>query len=106
LMIYYAFMFSLMTLSFWIVRADGLIGVYFNMTSFARQPADVYRGLLKFFLIFCFPMLVTINFPVEAMIKSLSWQYTLWGIFLCSAFLYGTHKFWSLGVNHYRSASS
>lgn len=105
-LIYYTIMFTLMTLSFWITRAEGLIGVYFNLTSFARQPADIYRGALKFFLTFCFPMIVSINFPTEVMIRSVTFPAVLWGLFLTALFLYGTHRFWQFGVNHYRSASS
>jgi ABC-2 type transport system permease protein len=106
MMVYYTIMFTLMTLSFWIIRAEGLIGVYFNLTSFSRQPADIYRGILKFFLTFCFPMIITINFPTQVMIRTLSFHYMIWGIFITALFVYGTHKFWNYGVNHYRSASS
>ncbi len=106
ILIYYTIMFTLMTLAFWIVRADGLIGVYFNLTSFARQPADIYRGSLKFFLTFIFPMIVVINFPTQVMIRSVTLSAGLLGILPTVIFLYATHKFWHFGVNHYRSASS
>ncbi len=106
ILLYYSILFTLMTISFWIVRADGVIGVYFNVINFSRQPADIYKGLFKFFLIFVFPMLVTLNFPVQALVKSLSLPYMAWALFVGTLSFWLSSKFWHFGIRHYSSASS
>lgn len=106
MLIYYSIMFTLMTLAFWIVRVDGVIGVYFNVINFARQPADIYRGFLKIFFIFIFPMLVTINFPVLVIIRGLSFPLFIWSLAVGLFSLYISQLFWKYALNHYSSASS
>ena len=106
LMLYYSLMATMMTLSFWIIRADGIIGVYFNIINFSRQPIDIYKGFWKFFFIFIFPMMLTINFPVLAMIRVLSFPYLVWGLLVGFTSLYISHRFWNYGIKHYSSASS
>ena len=105
-LIYYSIMTTMMTLAFWIVRVDGIIGVYFNIINFARQPADIYHGWVKLFLIYIFPMLITINFPVLVLIKTLSIPMMLWGILVGLIALNISRLFWNYGIKHYSSASS
>lgn len=104
--IYYAIMFMLMTISFWTIRGEGMIDVYFQSTNFARQPAEIYRGVLKLILTFVVPMLVIVNFPVKAIIRSLSGWLVLYGLAAGLLLLYASHKFWGFAVKNYRSASS
>jgi ABC-2 type transport system permease protein len=106
ILIYYSIMFTLMTLAFWIVRVDGVVDVYFNVINFARQPADIYKGFLKTFFIFIFPMLVTINFPVMVLIRVLSSPYLVWSLLVGFISLYISNRFWKYALNHYSSASS
>ncbi|MCX7919079.1 MAG: ABC-2 family transporter protein [bacterium] len=106
MMIYYAIMFILMTISFWTIRGEGMISVYYQSTNFARQPAEIYRGLLKLILTFVFPMLVIVNFPVKAILNALSGWLVLYGLIAGLILLYASHRFWSFAVKDYRSASS
>jgi ABC-2 type transport system permease protein len=106
MLIYYSIMFMLMTISFWTIRGEGMISVYFQSTNFARQPAEIYRGMLKLFLTFVFPMLVIVNFPVKAILHSLSGWMVGYGLIAGLVLLYASHKFWSYAVKDYRSASS
>jgi ABC-2 type transport system permease protein len=106
MVIYYSIMFMLMTISFWTIRGEGMISVYFQSTNFARQPAEIYRGMLKLFLTFVFPMLVVVNFPVKAILNLLSGWMVVYGLIAGLVLLYASHKFWSYAVKDYRSASS
>lgn len=106
MLIYYAIMFILMTISFWTIRGEGMISVYYQSTNFARQPAEIYRGVLKIILTFVFPMLVVVNFPVKAIIHALSGWLIVYGLIAGLVLLYASHRFWSFAVKDYRSASS
>ncbi|MFB3896157.1 MAG: ABC transporter permease [bacterium] len=106
MLIYYSIMFMMMTISFWTIRGEGMISVYYQSTNFARQPAEIYRGMLKLFLTFVFPMIVVVNFPVKAILNSLSGWLVLYGLIAGIVLLYLSHKFWSFAVKDYRSASS
>src|ERR1700677_1554055 len=46
--VHYSIMFFLATMSFWIVRAQGLIYGYFSIFNIARYPYTIFHGPFKF----------------------------------------------------------
>src|SRR6202007_883607 len=46
--VHYSIMLSLAAMSFWIVRAQGLVYGYFNFLDIARYPGSIYPRLFKF----------------------------------------------------------
>lgn len=54
-------MFALSAMSFWIVRAQGLIYGYFNLFNIARYPDAVFRGVFKVIFSYVIPVIIVAN---------------------------------------------
>jgi len=70
--IHYSLMFLLASISFWTVRAQGIVWGYYNMFQIARMPDEAFRGLFKAFFTFAIPMLLVSNVPVRVLVSTLS----------------------------------
>ena len=107
-LIHYAIMFSLATLSFWIVRAQGLIYGYFNIVSIARYPDVVFSGLFKLVFTWLVPVIVVSNVPARLLTRAGSHPVTL-TLYLgciCLLALSLSRIFWRYALRRYASASS
>ena len=52
LLIHYSLLFLLATVSFWTVRAQGIVWGYYNLFNIARLPDEAFRGAFKAFFTF------------------------------------------------------
>src|SRR5207237_2564565 len=69
--IHYSIMLSLAAVSFWIVRAQGLVYGYFNFLNIARYPDVIYPRLFRFVFGWIIPVVIVANIPARLLIKSL-----------------------------------
>src|SRR5947209_4644984 len=69
--IHYSLMFLLASISFWTVRAQGIIWGYYSLFSIARLPDAAYRGFFKVFFTFAVPMFLVANVPAELLASQL-----------------------------------
>jgi len=106
--IHYSIMFFLATISFWIVRAQGLIYGYFNLFNIARYPDVVFRGLFKFVFSWIVPVIIVANVPARLLMRSLESPGPLFWQIAGAAFIVatGTRLFWQNALKRYSSASS
>ncbi len=106
--IHYAIMFSLATMSFWIIRAQGLIYGYFNFFNIARYPDVVFHGVFKVIFTYAIPVIIVANVPTRFLTRAL--DSPLHGIFQLAAvtifIVCATRLFWRLALRRYSSASS
>lgn len=107
ILIHYSLMFALATISFWTVRAQGIVYGYYNLFQIARMPDEAFRGLFKAVFTFALPMLLVSNVPVRVLIGTLT-DYRLLLLLLgmvvvCAA---GSEWVWRHSVRRYTSASS
>ena len=106
--IHYSIMFSLASLSFWIVRAQGLIYGYYNLMNVARYPDQVFGGVFKFLFTWLIPVIVVANAPARILVRSLSQPYLplfqLAAVSLLAVTL--SRLFWVFALRRYSSASS
>ena len=106
--IHYSIMLTLAAVSFWIVRAQGLVYGYFNFLHIARYPDVIFPRL--FFLIFSWviPVVIVSNIPARLLIKSFG--HPAWLMFHLmaagSAVFILARVFWRFALRHYSSASS
>ena len=107
-LVHYAIMFSLATLSFWIVRAQGLIYGYFNLVSIARYPDSVFSGVFKFVFSWLIPVIVVSNVPARLLTRAGShpWTLLLYLAGACVLSLTLSRFFWLCALRRYGSASS
>src|SRR5206468_10613109 len=107
IVIHYALMFLLASVSFWTVRAQGIVWGYYNLFNIARLPDEAFRGLFKAFFTFALPMLLIANVPVKLLVQKLGSpfeRFLLLGMAACC--LVVSEAGWRMSVRHYTSASS
>src|SRR5258708_25334955 len=71
ILIHYSLMFLLSAISFWTVRAQGIVWGYYNLFQVARMPDEAFQGLFKAVFTFAIPMLLVSNRPVRVLTSKL-----------------------------------
>lgn len=105
-LIHYALMLLIVTFSFWIVRAQGLVYGYYNLFPIARIPKEAFKGGARIFFTYFLPMLVVANFPAEVLIRGLQRSSVLWVIGLAAILLLVASMWFRFALRFYTSASS
>src|SRR5580765_2736236 len=75
--VHYSIMLGLAGVSFWIVRAQGLVYGYFNFLNIARYPDSIFPRLFRFVFGWIVPVVVVANIPARLLIKSLGQPFPL-----------------------------
>ena len=106
-LIHYALMFLLATISFWTVQAQGIVWTYYNLFNVARLPDAAFRGLFKVFFSYAVPMLLVANVPVKMLTDRLDspWEIAVLLLMTLSC-LTVSEVGWRIAVRRYTSASS
>jgi ABC-2 type transport system permease protein len=111
LVIHYSLVVLAVSITFWIIKSEGLEGSYFTLTEFSRLPREAYRGIFKgaasVVFVYALPVVVVSNVPARLLIENgLNVTNALWllGVtvlwFAFAAFVF--HR----GLRRYSSASS
>src|ERR1700751_1251814 len=98
--IHYSIMLNLAAVSFWIVRAQGLVYGYFNFLNIARYPDVIYPRLFCFIFSWVIPVVIIANIPARLLIKSLGQPLPLmlhWIIASTTVFVL-SRKFWKFAL--------
>jgi ABC-2 type transport system permease protein len=107
LLVHYSLMFLLASVSFWTVRAQGIVWGYYNLFNIARMPDDAFRGVFKAVFSFALPVLLVSNVPVRVLANKLTtpsaWL-ALLGLGIAWAIV--SEWFWRFSIRRYTSASS
>jgi len=108
ILIHYSLMFLLATISFWTVRAQGIVWGYYNLFNIARMPDEAFqRGLFKTVFTFVVPMLLVSNVPVRLLLDKLTSPLPLALLFAMSLMCFAVSEVgWRASVRRYTSASS
>lgn len=107
LSVHYSIMYMLACISFWTVRAQGIVWGYYNLFQLARLPDEAFRGAFRAVFSFVIPVLLVTNVPVKVIIEKLeSPLEILWLLLLSAAVFALSEWFWRRSVRHYASASS
>lgn len=106
--VHYSIMFALATLSFWIVRAQGLIYGYYNIVNVSRYPSEVFGGMFKLVFTWLIPVIVVANWPARILARP--WESApplVLQLVLASALCLTLSRwFWQFALRRYSSASS
>jgi len=109
-LIHYSLMFLLASISFWTVRAQGIVWGYYNLFNIARMPDEAFGGLFKALFTFAIPMLLVSNVPVRVLADKLSSPQEMVKLVILvamSVFCFVISELgWRASVRHYTSASS
>jgi ABC-2 type transport system permease protein len=107
ILIHYSLMFLLATLSFWTVRAQGIVWGYYNLFQIARMPDEAFQGLFKALFTFALPMLLVSNVPVRVLAQMPASPAQLLLLLAMSAVCFVVSEWgWRASMKRYTSASS
>jgi len=108
ILIHYSLMFLLTTISFWTVRAQGIVWGYYNLFQVARMPDEAFqRGLFRNLFTFAIPMLLVSNVPVRVLADKLTSRPQLLLLLGMSIVCFLVSEWvWRASVRRYTSASS
>ncbi len=105
--IHYSLMFLLASISFWTVRAQGIVWGYYNLFNIARLPDEAFHGLFKAVFTFALPMLLVSNVPVRLLADKLSSPGPILLLLAMSILCFVVSEWgWRASVRRYTSASS
>lgn len=105
--IHYCLMFSLAAVSFWTVRAQGIVYGYYNLFNIARMPDEAFpRGVFKSVFTFVLPVLLVSNVPVRLLIDRLTSSACLLLLGMAVGCAMLSTWIWRISVKRYTSASS
>jgi ABC-2 type transport system permease protein len=107
ILIHYSLMFLLATISFWTVRAQGIVWGYYNLFQIARMPDEAFKGLFKAVFTFAVPMLLVSNVPVRVLADKVTHPAPLFLLLAMSVFCFAVSEWgWRASLRRYTSASS
>jgi ABC-2 type transport system permease protein len=107
ILIHYSLMFLLATISFWTIRAQGLVWGYYNLFNIARMPDEAFQGPFRAVFTFVIPMLLVSNVPVRVLADKLSSPKQIVLLLAMSVVCFLVSEFgWRSSLKHYTSASS
>lgn len=107
IVIHYSLMFLLATISFWTVRAQGIVWGYYNLFNIARLPDEAFQGLFKAFFTFAIPMLLVSNVPTRVLADKLEHPSTILLLIAMSLACFAVSELgWRASLRRYTSASS
>lgn len=105
-LIHYALLMMLMSLAFWMTRAQGFINAYYNVFQIARLPREAFKGLALFAFTWAVPLLLIANVPARTLLYGLN-ATDLIHMGLVTAILLALSTFiFQAGLRRYGSASS
>ena len=105
--IHYSLMFLLTTISFWTVRAQGIVWGYYSMFNIARLPDAAFRGFFKVFFTFAIPMILVSNVPAKLLAAKLRSPFEMLLLVVMMAVCFVLSQLgWRFALRHYTSASA
>jgi ABC-2 type transport system permease protein len=106
--VHYSIMLSLAAVSFWIVRAQGLVYGYFNFLNIARYPDVIFPRIFRFVFGWIIPVVIIANIPARLLIKPLGQPgWLMLHLVIASTIIFWLSRFfWRFALRHYSSASS
>jgi ABC-2 type transport system permease protein len=102
----YALLLTLVTLSFWFVRIDNIMAIFWAFTDAGRFPIDLYPGWLRFTLATVVPIGIAVTVPAEAISGRMALE-TFFGMLIGTALAVAAASwFWRIGLRNYTGASA
>ncbi len=108
ILVHYSLMFLLATISFWTVRAQGIVWSYYTLFQLSRVPDVAFRaGLFKTFFTFAIPMLLDANVPAKLLANRLHSPFDPLLLLVLSVACFAVSEAgWRFATRRYTSASS
>ncbi len=107
IVIHYSLMFLLASISFWTVRAQGIVWGYYNLFNIARMPDEAFGGAFKAVFTLAIPMLLVSNVPVRVLANKLDSPAQVALLLVMTLVCFGVSEWvWRASLRRYTSASA
>jgi ABC-2 type transport system permease protein len=106
LVLMYALLLSLATLSFWFVRVDNILAIWWAFLDAGRFPVDVYPGWLRVTMSTVVPIGVAVTVPAQAVSGRLDGMGLLLTLAGTAMAWWFAGWFWRRGLRSYTGASA
>ena len=105
-LIHYALLLILMSLAFWMTRAQGFINAYYNVFQIARLPREAFHGAARIVFTWTVPLLLIANVPARTLLHGLNARDLMGMLGATAALLAVSTTVFQAGLRRYGSASS
>ncbi|MCE0523926.1 MAG: ABC-2 family transporter protein [Methylacidiphilales bacterium] len=105
-LIHYALLLMLMSLAFWMTRAQGFINAYYNVFQIARLPREAFHGVARIAFTWTVPLLLIANVPARTLLDGLNGDDLLGMACATGILLAVSTAVFQAGLRRYGSASS
>ena len=105
-LIHYALLLMLMSLAFWMTRAQGFMYAYYNVFQIARLPREAFNGMARIIFTWTVPLLLIANVPASTLLHGLNALDVLGMLAVTAIFLVLSTTVFQAGLRRYGSASS
>ncbi len=106
LLVHYALLLALVSLTFWIVQAESVLLGYYSIFQVARLPREAATGWFRVIFTFAIPLLLVANVPATTLIWGLQPGPILIFFLTCISTATLASFFFQFGLRRYQSASS
>jgi ABC-2 type transport system permease protein len=106
LIIHYAAVLLIVSLTFWIIGSQGIEGSYFTLFEFARIPRQAFVGVREVLFVWALPAVISSNVPASVLIHGFQAHYVLWLAGAAAVWLTIGILAFRAGLRRYASASS
>jgi ABC-2 type transport system permease protein len=102
----YCLLLVLSTLSFWFVRVENLLAIFWSFIDAGRFPVDIYPGWLRLTLSTVVPIGIAVTVPAQAIAGRLDDQGLLAMLLGTASLWWFASWFWGVGLRNYTGASA
>ena len=107
LVVHYSLLLLLASLTFWIVKTEGIEGSYFSVAESSRLPRSAFKSLAtNVVFVYALPAVIVSNVPADALLGRLSWPHIAWMAGLALGWFALAATVFHRGIRRYTSASS
>ncbi|MFT3867119.1 MAG: ABC-2 family transporter protein [Nibricoccus sp.] len=106
LVVHYSTMVLVVSLTFWIVKTEGLEGSYFTLYEFSRMPREAFKGIANVVFVYALPVVVVSYAPARMLLDGFNLNLMLWLVGAAAAWFSFAVFVFHRGLRRYSSASS
>jgi len=100
----YAIFITISALAFLVVKSWALFDIMFTLSNFARYPLNIYSNSFVFFLTFLFPIAISAFYPVEVLLRGLTFLNLIKIVLPVIVAFCISVWFWGMAMKKYSSA--
>ncbi|HLP10172.1 MAG TPA: ABC-2 family transporter protein [Opitutaceae bacterium] len=107
LVVHFSLLLLMASLTFWIVKTEGIEGSYFTVAEFGRLPRSAFTSLFtNVVFVYALPAVIVTNVPASALLGRLEWPQVAWLAVLALGWCGLAFAAFHAGIRRYTSASS